>query len=186
MRTRSPSLSSSAADGLPVLLEVVTVVEQQSGLARDDLVDDPADRRRDDRPGLPHGLGDRETEALSETLLDDDGRVALQRIDDRRVLVGVVHRDACEVYSLAAHRSEAACHCETHSPKHLVRLGVVGDAARLRAGKDQVRVGAVGDVFREPARTPPMSFSASQREACNTTGTSTGGGARYRASRRAV
>ena len=35
------------------------------------------------------------------------------------------------------------------SPKHLVRFGVVGDAARLRAGEDQVRVSAVDDVFGE-------------------------------------
>ena len=43
----------------------------------------------------------------------------------------------------------SACHCETQSRKNLIRLGVVGDAARLRAGEDQVRVRVIGDVLRE-------------------------------------
>src|SRR5581483_436224 len=51
------------------------------GVAMGDLERDAADGARDDGLRLPEGLRDRETEALAERLLDDDGRRALERVD---------------------------------------------------------------------------------------------------------
>ena len=60
----------------------------------------PPTRRR--RPGaLPHRLGDRQPEALGEALLHDDVGAALQRVDDHRVLVDVLHRQQREVHAPA-------------------------------------------------------------------------------------
>jgi hypothetical protein len=68
-------------------LEVVRIVHKEPLLAMLDLVDDPSDCTRHDRPGLPHRLGDRQAEALGEALLRDDGSVPLERVHDRRSLV---------------------------------------------------------------------------------------------------
>ena len=50
---------------------------------------------------LPHRLGDGEPEALGEALLHDDVGAALERVDDRRVLLDVLHRQQREVHALA-------------------------------------------------------------------------------------
>jgi len=62
--------------------EIVWVLNQETGLAVHDLVDDPADGTCHDRPRLPHRLRDREPESLGEALLRHHTRVALKRIDD--------------------------------------------------------------------------------------------------------
>ena len=61
------------------------------------LVLDPAHAARDDRPRLPHRLGDGQPEALGQRLLHDDVGAGLERVDDRAVLLGVLHRQAGEV-----------------------------------------------------------------------------------------
>ena len=67
--------------------------------AAHDLVDDAPDGAADDRPALPHRLGHRQAEALGEALLDDDRRMALERVDDRGRLVRVGHRRTGEVHA---------------------------------------------------------------------------------------
>ena len=81
--------------------EVGGVVQQVAGLAVDHLVDEAADRAGDDRPRLQHALGDGQPEALGEALLHDDAGVALERVDDHRVLLDVVHRDADQLDAVA-------------------------------------------------------------------------------------
>ena len=176
MRSRSRSSSSSAAR-FARRLEVAGVVEEHAGLAGNDLVDDAADCGADDGARLPHRLGDGEPEALGETLLHDDRRVALQRIDDRRRLrrgrPSVCRRGGRGVALRSGSRFQSA----RHSSQDLIRLGVVGDAARLRArrGSDGRRCRST-TCSANPLITPLMSFIASQRDACSTTGTSGGGG----------
>src|SRR5271166_1788910 len=65
---------------------------QQDARAIGDLVNDPADRRADDRAPLPHSLGHGQPEPFGQALLHDDGGVPLQRVDHGRVLVDVIER----------------------------------------------------------------------------------------------
>ena len=116
-----------------------------------DLVDDPADRARDDRPRLPHRLGDGQPEALGEALLDDDGGVALQRVHDRGRLVGVGHRRAGEVDAAARLVRQRAPAVDA-VVVDLGRLGIVRDAGDRRAGEDEVRAERGIDVMRQ---SPP-------------------------------
>ena len=88
-------------DGGAERLEVGRIAHEQSVGAVLDLIDDAADRTGDDGLSLPHRLRDRQAEALGEALLDDDRRVALDRVHDRRVLVGIGHGDAGEVDAAA-------------------------------------------------------------------------------------
>ena len=62
-----------------------------------DLILDPSNPAAHERPLLPHALGDGEAEALGQALLDDDIGPALQRVDDGRVFLQVVRRDALGV-----------------------------------------------------------------------------------------
>ena len=104
---RSAGSASNAQTSSPNCSRSRGIVEQQPGLSRNDLVDDPAHRAGDDRSRLPHGLDDRESETFGEALLHDDARMPLERVDDRGVLVGIVHRDTDEMRPFAATRSGA-------------------------------------------------------------------------------
>ena len=75
------------------------VSNQETGFAVHDLVDDSTDGTRYDRPRLPHRLRDREPESLCEALLRHDARMALESIDNERVLYRVGHRDRGQVDS---------------------------------------------------------------------------------------
>ena len=77
-------------------------------------------------------------------------RVALQHVHRRRRAVGIVHRNAREMDSLARIGREPAPDREAVL-QDFVRLGVVSDAGALRPGQDEVRVGRVHEVPREPA-----------------------------------
>ena len=68
---RAFSVGEQPSDGLAHLPEVTGVRDQQTRLAVVDLVPDSADPACDDRPLLPHRLGDRQPEALGEALLDN-------------------------------------------------------------------------------------------------------------------
>ena len=72
--------------------EVAGVVDEDARLAVDDLVLDAADAAGDDRPLLPHRLGDGHPEALGDALLHEHVGAALDRVDHRPVLLEVVHR----------------------------------------------------------------------------------------------
>ena len=58
---------------------------------------------------LPHRLGDRQPEALGQALLHDDVGAALERVDDHRVLLEVLHRQQREVDRARARRPAARC-----------------------------------------------------------------------------
>src|SRR5262249_27600259 len=60
------------------------------------LVDDPADRRADDWPALPHAFCHGQAEPLGEALLDDHCGVPLERVDHDRVLICVLERQRDE------------------------------------------------------------------------------------------
>ena len=138
-RVHRRRVGEQRADGAAERREVARVREQDAALAVDDLVLDPADAAGDDRPVLPHRLGDGEAEALREALLHDDRRVALDRVDDRRVLAAVLHREAREVHA-AAHVGLERQPCGADLLEHHGALGVVGDAGRGRPGEDEARV----------------------------------------------
>ena len=88
----------------------------------------PPTARGDDRAPLPHRLGDGQPEALGEALLHDDVGAALERVDDHRVLVGIVHRQQREVHPTAlAARQLAPGGLDLR--EHLGALRVVGDRA---------------------------------------------------------
>src|SRR5215831_754552 len=124
------------------------LVYEQAVLVIADLVGDAPDRARDDRPFLPHRLRDGEAEALGEALLDDDRRVALDRVYDRRRLVRVGHGRTGEV--------DTAAGCVRQLPpegdalvQDLGGLGVVGDAGDGRAAEEQVCAERGINVVRE-------------------------------------
>ena len=78
-------------------VEIGRILEQQPLHAILDLILDAADRAGDHRPRLPHRFGHGEAEAFVQALLHDHRGVALQRIDDRRILVDVDGRQRCEM-----------------------------------------------------------------------------------------
>ncbi len=124
-------------------------IDQDTPVAIGDLVGDPADAAGHDRPGLPHGLRDGQPEPLGQALLHHDRGVALERVDDRRVLLQVVHRQKSQVDALAHGRLELAP-VAASGGQHGGALGIVGHGVDRRPCVDQVRVGMGGDVTREP------------------------------------
>ena len=116
---RPRSGRAAALDGRAERLEVGRVVDQQAVLAVDDLVDDAADGARDDRPRLPHRLGDGEAEALGEALLDDDRGVALQGVDDRGASSASAIGSAGEVHAAAGGVGQRApeLRCTRRAPR---------------------------------------------------------------------
>ncbi len=107
----------------------------------------PPTAARDDRAALPHGLGDGESEALGEALLGDDTGVALERVDDHRGFVGVVHRDAREV-DAGTHRLGKVAPGPHAFVEHRAGFGVVVDAVHGGPDEREVRIAAV-DVIGE-------------------------------------
>ena len=105
---------------------------------------------RDHRARLPHRLGDGEPEALGDALLHHDVGDALERIDDHRVLLGVVERQAHEVDVAARVLPEPVAH-RLRLLEHLRALGIVGDVLDRRARVDQVGAGLVAGVLGEAA-----------------------------------
>jgi hypothetical protein len=116
----------------------------------DDLVGDPADGARHHRPRLPHRLGDGEPEALGEALLHDDRRVALQRVDDERILDRVVHRNGRKVDARTVLSRELTPHRDRLVPDPEA-FGVVADAVDCRPREDEVCAGPRVDGLGEPA-----------------------------------
>ena len=104
-----------------------------------DLVLDAAHVRRDDRAALPHRLGDGEPEALGEALLGHDVGAALQRVDDDRVLVGLVHRQQREVHAPADALRQLVPR-RLDLLEDLRALGIVGHRRDVGAGEQQMRV----------------------------------------------
>ena len=125
---------------------------------------------------LPHRLGDGQPEALGEALLHDDVGAPLQRVDDDRVLVGVVHRQQREV-DPAADRRRQRVPGRLDLGEDLGALGVVGDRGDVRARRAR---GAAPrrpcTCSAKPASTPSGSLSRSQRETCATSGVSSRSG----------
>src|SRR6266508_3897674 len=128
--------------------EVFRVVDEDPALSVLDLVFDPADATGHDRAALPHGFGDGEPEALDKALLHDHIGAALERVDDRRVLVGVLHRQLCDhdpIAHIPGHRVAQALQLA----QHLGLFGVVGHRGGGRPGKHQVGIRPRRDVVRE-------------------------------------
>src|SRR5215212_142643 len=71
-------VGEQTTDRVGVLIEVVRILEEPSGVTRDDLVDDSPDSTADHGPRLPHRFDHCESEALGEALLHDDLRVPLE------------------------------------------------------------------------------------------------------------
>jgi len=93
----NPDLLLRGGDVEPAFGQVERIVEQDSGLAVDDLVLDAPDPTGHDRARLPHRLRHREPEALREALLGDDVCPSLERVDDHGVLVSILHRQLRQV-----------------------------------------------------------------------------------------
>ena len=89
---RTSAVRQQLGDRRPSLFEVARVRQQYARSAILDLVANTTDPTRHDRPSLPHRLGDGQAESLREAFLHDDVCVPLERIDNRRVLVDVIHR----------------------------------------------------------------------------------------------
>ena len=112
----------------------------------------PPTRAGDDRPRLPHRLGDGEPEALGEALLHDDVGASLDRVDDRRVLLDVVHRQAGEVHALAQRRS--AARARARAPRRAPRRprGRRRPPPTYGPGEHQVRTVVVASARRSPSQ----------------------------------
>jgi len=113
-----------------------------------ELVDDPADRRGDDRAPLPERLGDGQAETLSEALLHDHCGMALQGVDDARVCCEVAHPDRDKMHARALRRRKE-CPLPLHLGENLRLLRVVADAVHGGPGKDQVSAERRVDILRE-------------------------------------
>ena len=81
--------------------QVASVGDQDSAHAVLDLDSVSADVARYDRASLPHRLRDAEAEALLEALLDDHGRLALERVDDHGVRVRIAQRELQQIDAIA-------------------------------------------------------------------------------------
>ena len=115
-------------------------------LAGHDLVHDAADGAGDDRPSLPHRLGDREPEALGKALLRDDAGVALDGVDDGRVLRGSCigrHARWMRLRSACGSRRQTSMHCSK------VAAPSGSSATPVTTGPARRRCGGTGDVLRE-------------------------------------
>src|SRR5687767_13368763 len=75
-------LRESLADQAAEACEVARVVEQETSAPVLDLIQDAADGAGNHRTGLPHGLGHGQPEAFLQALLNDDGGMSLQRVDN--------------------------------------------------------------------------------------------------------
>jgi hypothetical protein len=102
--------------------EVRGVVNEQALVLVADLVLDAADARSHERFGLDHGFGDGEPEPLLETLLHHHRGMALEGVDHRRVLIGIVHRERDQVDS-GPHRAGHPVIERTHSARTAVPSG---------------------------------------------------------------
>ena len=142
-RSARPSSSSRPGRGGGAGVEVLRF-DQQTVVFVDDLVLYPADPTGDDRTRFPHRLGDGQPEPLDEALLHDEMGVALQRVDDDRVLVAVVHRNGREVDAPADLIGQVRPLCSALG-EHGGALGVVGHRRDVRPGEHEV--GVVGTVF---------------------------------------
>ena len=80
------------AHRLAEFLEIVGILDQEPGFAVDHLVGDAPDRAGNHGRPLQHRLGHGQPESLGEALLDDDGGMVLEGVDDRGVLLEIVHR----------------------------------------------------------------------------------------------
>ena len=148
IRSASWGSSSSALTRAPKAAQVMRL-DQVAGPPVVDLVLDAADARGDDRPRLPHRLGDREAEPFRQALLRDDVGAPLERVDDDRVLVEIVHRQQREVHAPPdAPRQLAPGRLDLR--QHLGSLGVVGHRRDVGSGQHQVRLLLGVDVLGEP------------------------------------
>ena len=93
---------------------------------------------------------------------------ALERVDDRRVLLEVVHRQRGEVHAGRARRPGARSRRARASSSTSCALGVVGHGLDGRAGVDEVDVVVVGrDVLGEAVDHAQRVLQRSQRETCS-------------------
>ena len=156
--------ASSAMSASPNARRSLGSESSTPDIAVDDLVLNAADPARDDRPLLPHRLGDGEAEPLGQALLDDHLGVALDRVDDRRVLL--------DVDPSAATPGEPAADAEPAAPP-MPRSRC--DSTSIPSGSSATerspgRRAADARRFAAPHRstnpciTPIGSFSRSQRE----------------------
>ena len=118
---------------------------------------------------LPHRLGHREAEALGQALLHHHVRVALQGIDDRRVLIEVVHRQRRQVHPRSdiigqampapRERRRTRRRPRDRRPPRPSRGPPAADGRRCEPRRCSAN----------PLSTPSGSLSRSQRETCTTT-----------------
>src|SRR3989475_6224069 len=156
-----------AHNGVAERPQVARVIDQDPVLALLDLVGDAPDAAGDDRPALPHRLGNREAESLGEAFLDDHVRPPLQGVDDRGVLLRVLHRNLRDDDPVAGRRG----HRLVTAPQVLEDLGLLGivdDGGRGRAREHEACVRPRRDEADEKSITPTGSLSRSHLETWST------------------
>src|SRR5215211_5768714 len=122
----SLGVAQQGADRVGEGAKVLGVTKEDTVDAVVDLVTDAADGARNNRTPLPHRLRDGESEPFGQALLDDDGCVTLDGVDDRGRLVWVGHGRASEV-------NARACLVWKRPPE---RHALVEDLGRLRVVRD--------------------------------------------------
>jgi hypothetical protein len=120
-------------------IHVGGIIEQQSVLLVGDLVLNPAHPAGNHRASLPHRLGDGESETLDQALLDHDGGVPLERVDDDGVLVAVVHRERGEMHPTTHFRRQAPPSFPALG-EDLCALRVIAHPGHLQSGQHQMRL----------------------------------------------
>ncbi len=136
-RTAPERLFVRVIDGGTESAQVGRVVQEKAVFPIHNLILNSAHRARDDRTFLPHRLGNRQTESLRQALLHDHRGMPLNGVDDGGLLVGIAHRRAGKVDSVACRMGKSAPEVETFGHGRR-RLGIVGDAGDGRTNQEKV------------------------------------------------
>lgn len=146
----------------PKAARVGRVVDEHAAHPVDHLLGDAADARGDDRAALPERLADPETEALVQALLDHHVGSALERVNDRAVLLQVVHRQRGDGHTAALGQRQRRPR-PLELLEHEAALGIVRHRVGGRPREYEVRVEPCGHVADEALEHADRVLEPSQR-----------------------